>query len=38
MTLTLTLREPPGAPLLGEPLSPDRLAGMSRPDIERLEL
>ena len=38
MTLTLTLREAPAAPLNGEALSPDRLAGLSRSEIERLEL
>jgi len=38
VTLTLTLREAPEAPLLADALSPDRLAGRSRPEIERLEL
>ena len=38
MSLTLTLREPPAATVLAEPLRPDRLAGLSRRDIERLEL
>jgi formylmethanofuran dehydrogenase subunit C len=38
VTLTLTLREAPAAPLLAEALSPDGLAGRSRPEIERLEL
>lgn len=38
MTLTLTLREPPTAPLNAQALTPDRLAGLSRPEIERLEL
>ena len=38
MTLELTLRETPAAPLNAEALSPDRLAGLSRADIERLEL
>ena len=38
MTLTLALREAPTAPILAEALSPDRLAGLSRPEIERLEL
>ena len=38
MTLTLTLREAPAAPLNAEALSPDRLAGLSRSEIERLEL
>ena len=38
MTLTLTLREAPAAPLDAEALSPDRLAGLSRSEIEALEL
>ena len=38
MTLTLTLRESPVAPLDAAALSPDRLAGSSRPEIEALEL
>ncbi len=38
MTLTLTLREPPAAPVDAEALCPDRLAGLSRAEIERLEL
>ena len=38
MTLTLTLREAPSAPVLAEPLRPDRLAGLSGAEIERLEL
>jgi len=38
VTLTLTLREAPVSPLDAEVLSPDRLAGLSRPEIERLEL
>ncbi|MEP6953644.1 MAG: formylmethanofuran dehydrogenase subunit C [Solirubrobacteraceae bacterium] len=38
MTLTLTLREAPAAPLRAEALCPDRLAGLSRAEIERLEL
>ena len=38
MTLTLTLREAPAAPLSAEALSPDRLAGLSRAEIERLPL
>ena len=38
MTLTLTLREAPEAPLVADVLSPDRLAGLSRPEIEALEL
>jgi len=38
VTLTLTLREAPAAPLRAEALCPDRLAGLSRAEIERLEL
>jgi formylmethanofuran dehydrogenase subunit C len=38
VTLTLTLREPPAAPVLAEAVSPDRLAGRGRAEIERLEL
>ena len=38
MTLTLTLRAPAGAPLDAEALRPDRLTGLSRAEIERLEL
>jgi formylmethanofuran dehydrogenase subunit C len=38
VTLTLTLREAPPAPIDAEALCPDRLAGLSRPEIERLEL
>jgi formylmethanofuran dehydrogenase subunit C len=38
VTLTLTLREPAAATVLAEPLRPDRLAGLSRREIERLEL
>jgi formylmethanofuran dehydrogenase subunit C len=38
VTLTLTLREAPPAPLDAEGLCPDRLAGLSRPEIEQLEL
>jgi formylmethanofuran dehydrogenase subunit C len=38
VTLTLTLREAPEAPVLAEALSPDRLAGLARIEIERLEL
>ena len=38
MTLTLTLRESPQAPVGGAPLSPDRLASLRRAEIERLEL
>jgi formylmethanofuran dehydrogenase subunit C len=36
MPLTLTLREPPPVPLETEGLSPDRLAGLSRGEIEAL--
>ena len=36
MTLTLTLREQPVVPLEAEVLSPDRLAGASRDEIEAL--
>jgi formylmethanofuran dehydrogenase subunit C len=36
MALTLTLREPPTVPLETEGLSPDRLAGRRRADIEQL--
>jgi formylmethanofuran dehydrogenase subunit C len=38
VTLTLTLREAPAAPVVAEALSPDRLAGLARIEIERLEL
>jgi formylmethanofuran dehydrogenase subunit C len=38
MPLTLTLREAPAAPVLAEALRPDRLAGLSGPEIERLAL
>jgi formylmethanofuran dehydrogenase subunit C len=38
VTLTLTLREAPAAPLNAEALSPGRLAGLSRSEIERLQL
>jgi formylmethanofuran dehydrogenase subunit C len=38
VTLVLTLRETPVAPVRGEALRPDRLAGLSRAEIERLEL
>jgi formylmethanofuran dehydrogenase subunit C len=38
VTLTLTLREPPAAPVEAYALRPDRLAGLSRAEIERLEL
>jgi formylmethanofuran dehydrogenase subunit C len=36
MTLTLTLREQPAVPLDAEALSPDRLAGSTREEIEAL--
>jgi formylmethanofuran dehydrogenase subunit C len=36
LTLTLTLREPPAVPLETEGLSPDRLTGRSRGEIEAL--
>ena len=38
VTLTLTLREAPAAPVVAEALRPDRLAGLSAAEIERLEL
>jgi formylmethanofuran dehydrogenase subunit C len=38
VTLVLTLREPPAAPVDAEALCPDRLAGLGRAEIERLEL
>ena len=38
MTLTLTLREAPVAPVIAEALCPDRLAGLSRAEIERVGL
>lgn len=38
MTLTLTLREPPVVPLEAERLTPDRLAGASRAEIEALSV
>ena len=38
MTLALTLREAPAAPVRAEALRPDRLAGLSRAEIERLAL
>ncbi|HWH92723.1 MAG TPA: formylmethanofuran dehydrogenase subunit C, partial [Baekduia sp.] len=38
MTLTLTLRAAPAAPVLAEALCPDRLAGLRPAEIERLEL
>jgi formylmethanofuran dehydrogenase subunit C len=38
VTLTLTLREAPAAPVRADALTPDRLAGLSRAEIERLEL
>ena len=36
MTLTLTLREPPAVPLETEGLTPDRLAGLRRGEIEAI--
>ena len=38
MTLTLTLREAPAAPVGAEALSPSSLAGLSRAEIERVGL
>jgi formylmethanofuran dehydrogenase subunit C len=38
VTLVLALRGPPAAPVDAEALSPDRLAGLGRSEIERLEL
>jgi formylmethanofuran dehydrogenase subunit C len=38
VTLTLTMRAAPAAPVLAEALCPDRLAGLGRAEIERLEL
>jgi formylmethanofuran dehydrogenase subunit C len=38
VSLTLTLREAPAAPVLADVLRPDRLAGRSAAEIERLEL
>ena len=38
MTLTLTLREAPVAPVRAEALAPDRLAGLGAAEIERLAL
>jgi formylmethanofuran dehydrogenase subunit C len=38
VTLTLTLREPPAAPVLAEALGADRLAGLGAGEVERLEL
>jgi formylmethanofuran dehydrogenase subunit C len=38
VTLTLALREAPAAPVWAEALRPDRLARLSRAEIERLEL
>jgi formylmethanofuran dehydrogenase subunit C len=38
VTLVLSLREPPAAPIDAEGLRPDRLAELSRAEIERLEL
>jgi formylmethanofuran dehydrogenase subunit C len=38
VTLTLTLREALAAPVRAEAVCPDRLAGLSRADVERLEV
>jgi formylmethanofuran dehydrogenase subunit C len=38
VTLTLTLREAPLAPVDARALCPDRLAGLGRAEIGRLEL
>jgi len=38
VTLTLTLREAPAAPVRAEALAPDRLAGLGRNEVERLAL
>ena len=38
MSLTLTLREQPAAAVRAEAIAPDRLAGLSRAEVERLEL
>src|SRR3954464_6704678 len=38
MSLTLTLREAPAAPVVAETLRPDRIAGLSASEIERLQL
>jgi formylmethanofuran dehydrogenase subunit C len=38
VTLTLTLREAPAAPVRAEAVCPDRLAGLSRGEVERLEV
>lgn len=38
MTLTLTLREVPAASVVAEAVSPDRLAGLSRTEVERLDV
>jgi formylmethanofuran dehydrogenase subunit C len=38
VTLTLTLREAPAAPVRAEALAPDRIAGLSGSEIERLEI
>jgi formylmethanofuran dehydrogenase subunit C len=38
VTLTLTLREAPTAPVRAEAVSPDRLAGVGRAEIERFDL
>ena len=38
MSLTLTLREAPAAPVVADALRPDALAGLSAGEVERLEL
>ena len=38
MTLTLTLREAPPAPVDAEAIAPERLAGLRRAELDRLEL
>jgi formylmethanofuran dehydrogenase subunit C len=38
MTLTLTLREAPAAPVVADVLAPDRIAGMSADEVGRLPL
>jgi len=38
VTLTLTLREAPAAPVVAEALRPDALAGLGRAEVERLEV
>jgi formylmethanofuran dehydrogenase subunit C len=38
VTVTLTLREAPAAPVRAEALAPDRLSGLTRAEVERLEV